>query len=517
MTRALSRGLAVLLATCGGWLVAARADEPADAQAAVQDFLFSGGDTCLFVRIHARVGERALPSAWRDAVAKLHAYLDTSAVGSVALNEELADFAEMIRGPLGVRTRPGSDSDQDTTFARLDANHDGALTPEETAQAAQVLLRFDRNDDEVLAASELASVRSASVEMAPTQQPSTPEPPVLVLDRSGSRIQLVQQVLGRFDKQSTRGGRSKDQKLSPAELPLPPAVFREFDADHDGMLDSFELMELLDRGTPSVELVLKLGTRQAQHCQLELAPQAEKAGESPQHAASGKYITVAAGGLAVDLCAEDVAWDLAQARKSCEILFDDLDFDDSKTLSASEARGREPFQGLFRLMDRDGDGQVTRDEMNAVLTLLEDLWRGHAVLSVKDRGARLFANLDTNGDGRLSVRELRRASAQVAAFDRNHDGKVTAAEIPHKSELSLSQAPPPPGLAVSRKAVPAADAPGAGPGAGPRWFQKMDRNHDGDLSMREFLGPRDQFLRLDADHDGLIDAHEAEAAGTPTP
>lgn len=174
MTRALSRGLAVLLATCGGWLVAARADEPADAQAAVQDFLFSGGDTCLFVRIHARVGERALPSAWRDAVAKLHAYLDTSAVGSVALNEELADFAEMIRGPLGVRTRPGSDSDQDTTFARLDANHDGALTPEETAQAAQVLLRFDRNDDEVLAASELASVRSASVEMAPTQQPSTP-------------------------------------------------------------------------------------------------------------------------------------------------------------------------------------------------------------------------------------------------------------------------------------------------------------------------------------------------------
>ena len=41
----------------------------------------------------------------------------------------------------------------------------------------------------------------------------------------------------------------------------------------------------------------------------------------------------------------------------------------------------------------------------------------------------------------------------------------------------------------------------------------MDRNRDGDLSPREFLGPRDAFLRLDADGDGLIDAREATAAG----
>ena len=40
----------------------------------------------------------------------------------------------------------------------------------------------------------------------------------------------------------------------------------------------------------------------------------------------------------------------------------------------------------------------------------------------------------------------------------------------------------------------------------------MDRNHDGDVARREFLGSRDQFDRLDRDKDGLIDANEALAA-----
>ena len=47
---------------------------------------------------------------------------------------------------------------------------------------------------------------------------------------------------------------------------------------------------------------------------------------------------------------------------------------------------------------------------------------------------------------------------------------------------------------------------------GPVWFQRMDRNLDGDLTCKEFLGPRHVFEQLDADHDGLIDPKEAEKA-----
>jgi hypothetical protein len=39
----------------------------------------------------------------------------------------------------------------------------------------------------------------------------------------------------------------------------------------------------------------------------------------------------------------------------------------------------------------------------------------------------------------------------------------------------------------------------------------MDRNQDGDVSWREFLGPADTFVRLDSNGDTLIDADEAAA------
>jgi hypothetical protein len=43
----------------------------------------------------------------------------------------------------------------------------------------------------------------------------------------------------------------------------------------------------------------------------------------------------------------------------------------------------------------------------------------------------------------------------------------------------------------------------------PGWFAKMDVNHDGDVSPREFLGTAEAFQKLDSDGDGLIDASEA--------
>jgi len=48
--------------------------------------------------------------------------------------------------------------------------------------------------------------------------------------------------------------------------------------------------------------------------------------------------------------------------------------------------------------------------------------------------------------------------------------------------------------------------------SGPIWFQRMDKNNDGDLSWNEFLGPREIFHQLDTDHDSLLDPQEAAKA-----
>ena len=53
--------------------------------------------------------------------------------------------------------------------------------------------------------------------------------------------------------------------------------------------------------------------------------------------------------------------------------------------------------------------------------------------------------------------------------------------------------------------------PGAKPVSprGPAWFQKMDRNGDGYVSHREFLGPLENLRLLDRDGDGLLSPDEA--------
>ncbi len=39
----------------------------------------------------------------------------------------------------------------------------------------------------------------------------------------------------------------------------------------------------------------------------------------------------------------------------------------------------------------------------------------------------------------------------------------------------------------------------------------MDRNRDGDVSRKEFIGTAEQFKLIDKDGDGLISLEEAEA------
>jgi hypothetical protein len=104
---------------------------------------------------------------------------------------------------------------------------------------------------------------------------------------------------------------------------------------------------------------------------------------------------------------------------------------------------------------------------------------------------------------------------RVMSWDGDGDGRVSPGEIPYHFQVTIARDGLP-GLTGEGVATPAprsmvANQP-AGRSVGPDWFHKMDRNHDGDISRREFLGPREQFDHLDRDNDGLIDPDEARAA-----
>src|SRR5262249_8456571 len=175
---------------------------------------------------------------------------------------------------------------------------------------------------------------------------------------------------------------------------------------------------------------------------------------------------------------------------------------------------------LFKVMDRDGDGKLYEKEVRAYLDELQDL-QGRALagcvsLTIGDQGRGGFDLVDTNKDGRVSVREMGGAVKRDARLGQDGDNCISRGEIPRAYTLTARQGPSSPASLPSNMAVVdynmmTPQVP-RGPGKGPLWFQKMDRNHDGDVSRREFLGTDEEFARLDIDGDGLISVEEAEQA-----
>jgi hypothetical protein len=159
-------------------------------------------------------------------------------------------------------------------------------------------------------------------------------------------------------------------------------------------------------------------------------------------------------------------------------------------------------------MDRDGDGKVFEEEVLAFAKRISAAAKSGTVLNVSNAGRNLFEILDLNRDRRLGRRELTAAVERMELWDADGDKHVAEAELPTHFRLTLGRTQvggvgvirtSPTGMLYSTTA--------AGNSSRPLWFQKMDRNQDGDISRREFLGPRKKFQTLDKDSDGLIDPH----------
>jgi hypothetical protein len=144
----------------------------------------------------------------------------------------------------------------------------------------------------------------------------------------------------------------------------------------------------------------------------------------------------------------------------------------------------------------------------------ESMANGQVSVGAATEGLPLWSLVDTDNDGRLSVRERSSITDQLATLDQNHDGTLISNEIPTRIRLGVAFGPtvhqlltrrtPP----IPRQAVtPRAEAPD--------WFASMDANKDGDLSIGEFFGTPEQFKILDKNSDGLVSLKEAAQAEPP--
>jgi Ca2+-binding EF-hand superfamily protein len=426
----------------------------------------------------------------------------------------------------GARPDPEVAAVSKAIFTRLDADKDGKLSAEELAAAPEALLRLDENEDEIVTVAEMvpdAKPPSAMAMMAGRAKPSGTDNTIVVPIPTPGRVpaELARHMQQRY------GSGKKDKKLDRKALGLDEATFARLDADKDGLLDADELAGFVKRA-PDLCLAVHFGANDKAKAPLELTA---VDGRMP---ALADKVKTRDGLLLLDLGATRAELRRRDEEKGSDRLMDFVrpqlvaqfkaaDTDGNGILDMAEAKKSRFFGGIFKAMDRDNDGKVTEKEFLAYLDTAQDLRKraesACATLVLRDQSRGLFSLLDADGDGRLSVREMRQAPKLLRQLDRQSKGHLRPEDLPHIYRLTLRRGPA--NAENNQEAIIIQRYLGgyreeASTGRGPAWFRKMDRNRDGDVSRKEFLFSDEQFRRLDTDGDGLISVEEAENASAPS-
>jgi Ca2+-binding EF-hand superfamily protein len=205
-----------------------------------------------------------------------------------------------------------------------------------------------------------------------------------------------------------------------------------------------------------------------------------------------------------------------------------IDVDRNQYLDETEFAGivgamqQSGANGDFATVDQNSDKMVTRDELFSFVERDLMAAASRIEVTVKQDGKTLFSLLDANQDRRLSAREIKSGTAVLQKYDLNGDGAFAETELGTEYVLTLglgrSELRRNSGMmTMQAMTMNSGDPilPGLAGLNGPEWFRRMDRNQDGDVSAREFLGTSTQFAELDTDQDGLMSVSEAEAAKEP--
>jgi len=538
----------------------ARAAEEADEDDGVQEVLYVGQPHPVLIRLKLTVERKSAFTHYRDCMAKYFAYLDRNnnktldkneaarapsaqqmlqffggnlfglvtrgnnlasvpftdfdedRDGRVTFEEFLAYYAKNGAGPLVLGASnnvfaPSGVEDllADAVFNILDTDKDGKLSKKEVEAAEQTLLKYDADDNEMVSMAEIGLGRPGRIrrvdQQAAVRQPARPRPTqptnlMLVPRDSGKqkagKNATARELIAKYDK-------NKDGSLGRDEISFPRELFDSVDRNKDGKLTVLELSRWLS-GKAAGEFTIAMRDQGG-------------VGRTGMMAATKlDEMNVTFGGVRINVVpASFAAGRGLDAFVLQQFRFVDEDKKGFITRKQVEANAQQApvMRAMFDMGDRNGDGKLTEAELKALLETLNAMRGVQLSLSIFSTGNGLFQALDANGDGQLSLREMRGAWKRLEKLDVNKDGFITRDEFPTQFQLTVGQ---------GANAVNLAGQSGMGGNVrprprvrGPLWFAKMDRNGDGDVSPAEWLGEKDEFDAIDTDKDGLISADEARA------
>jgi Ca2+-binding EF-hand superfamily protein len=199
-----------------------------------------------------------------------------------------------------------------------------------------------------------------------------------------------------------------------------------------------------------------------------------------------------------------------------------FDTDENKYIEKQELeKVQKSMVPQFQLWDANQDGKVYDDEIKSFYQRSRSATMNRISVAAVDRGGWLLGLVDANSDSQLGLREMRTAAQRLKSADKNGDGQISADEVPSTVKLAvatgnyayqfLAEGRQMYAYGSGRVVLGNGARPASPASQGPDWFVRMDRNGDGDVTMREFLGTKEQFNKLDKNTDGFIERKEAEA------
>jgi Ca2+-binding EF-hand superfamily protein len=445
------------------------------------------------------------------------AELDRDNDSKVSLDELVQHFERAGFNALQLAPAPGNSgaisAANNALFRHLDKKQ-GKLAKEDLASLADTLMRkLDGDDDELLTLAELGGTAGANqgfggAVVVDGRQPAPTGLSFILINPSAPSAQLTQRLISLYDK-------DRSGKLSFEESGLRRSAFAKLDGNEDGQLDPSELANL-PKQTPALELTVRLGKTAEAMFEANMPGKRKDEASLIEKGKDGSLmLKLGDAQIALQRPNTDTRTLALRTQQFYTQQFAAADTKKNGYLEIGDLKDQ-AFQALrllFPMLDKDQDGKMTRQEIDAFVQLQTDSGKCFATLSIQEFGRGLVQLLDANRDGLLSVRELRTAWPRLEPLDKNGDGCITADEITRQIQMSLS-----PGASnLGRQFVVVSpdgmrgERPMARPANSnaPLWFQRMDKNGDGDISFKEFLGSREDFNRIDADSDGLIDADEA--------
>jgi hypothetical protein len=551
----------VLLVICG-WMIGVPAfgSHPAEDESQIQDLIYLGPKSPIFVRLRIRIDGKGLSSLRERYALQLFDKLDTSGDGALTEGEVTAippighlmrvstsnanssapnigaadadqngqvtrnEFTAYIVAASGAQFHINTEIQQPTDtqpvelFGRLDRNDDECLDSSELSQAVRRLRLMDSDFDDRITADEIRTPDSilGLQQTVDTDAAQVSASLALLVPIHHQYVDeaLIRRVIQLYDKLA-RGANSrrftKDGQLSAAEMGQPADVTEIHDVNGDKRLDQQELGSLLTNPPATHEVMINFG-QEFSNRHVELLR------KNPLTSPALLDISTRKDGCVL-ITLGDTTFELAVDPKVGPVdaaglfgLFRNGDQDKNDYLDRNEFRQLSGTgENHFPHVDTDGDGMIVETEYTSFVNQQSELQKHVVSLNLAGNDRSLFEIVDVARDGLLESGELDSLPSRIGELDSDRDGNLKREELSGSLRMVMAR-----GLTntARRNNILASTIFGGmqrpqitGKG---NWFAGMDRNNDGKVSKREFLGPVEVFRQLDSDQNRSLDATEAK-------